>query len=131
MRLRLKDFDGGARAHRALDADRRRFAEADVEAEVVRQRRLDHLLLDLAVERDRQLLADVVLSDVDQWVLLGQLIQRDPKRAAVDGVARNDNRLQRRRREVMALEMSLRRGADHVADPDVAQSPELADLAGH
>ena len=60
----------------ALDADRGRLAEVDLDAEVARQRRLDHLLLDLAVERDRDLLAGVVLADVDQRVLLRELVER-------------------------------------------------------
>ena len=56
---------------------------ADVEAEVVRQRRLDDLLLHLAVERDGELLPRVVLPDVDQRVLLGELRERDAERALV------------------------------------------------
>ena len=50
--LLADDLDGRAGADRPLDADRRRLAEGDVDAEVVRQRRLDDLLLHLAVERD-------------------------------------------------------------------------------
>ena len=55
----------------------------DLDAEVVRQRRLDDLLLHLAVERDGDLLADVVLAQVDQRVLLGQLGERGVQRAAL------------------------------------------------
>jgi hypothetical protein len=51
-------------------ADRRSFAKGDVDAVVVRQGCLDDLLLHLAVERDEELLAKVVLSQVDQVVLL-------------------------------------------------------------
>ena len=69
-----------AAAGRPLDADRRRFAEGDVEAEVACQRRLDDLFLDLAVERDGQLLADVVLPYVDQRVLFGELGESNAKR---------------------------------------------------
>jgi hypothetical protein len=101
--LRLKDFEGGAAANGTLDAHRRRLAEADIEPEVVGERCLDDLLLDLAIERDRYLVADVVLADVDQRILLGQLVQRDAKCAAVNDAPRNDNCLQRRRREVLAF----------------------------
>ena len=76
----MQELDRLAHAGRPLDADRRRLAEGDVEAEVARQRRLDHLLLDLAVERDGELLAVVVLADVDQRVLLGELRERDAER---------------------------------------------------
>ena len=85
IRLRFQDLDGLAGADRPFDADRRRLAERDVEAEVVRQRRLDDLLLHLAVERDEDLLADVVLPDVDQRVLLGELGERDVERTFVVG----------------------------------------------
>jgi hypothetical protein len=65
IRLRVKHLDRLASGGRSLDLDRRRFAEGDFEAKVAFQRCLDDLLLDLAVERDRQLLAAVVLPDVD------------------------------------------------------------------
>ena len=73
----MEELDGLAGANGTLDVDRRRFAERDVEAEVGRERRLDDLLLHLAVERDIDLLAAVVLADVDQRVLLGKLRERD------------------------------------------------------
>src|SRR5205085_7941642 len=92
--LRLQDLGGSARANDALDADRRRLAEADVEAEVVGEGCLDYFLLDLAVERDRDLLAGVVLADVDQWVLLGELRERDAEGTAVVLVAGDDHRFQ-------------------------------------
>ena len=90
-----------ARADESLDADRRRLAELDVDAEVGRQRLLDDLLLHLAVEREEQLLPDVVLPQVDQRILLGELRERDVQRALLAGVERNDGRLQRRRSEVV------------------------------
>ena len=101
-------LDGRAGADRPLDADRRRLAELDVDAEVVRQRRLDDLLLHLAVQRDEDLLPDIVLPQVDQRVLLGELGERGVQRALVGGAAGNDDRLQRRRGEVVALRRSLR-----------------------
>ena len=73
---------------RCRSAARRRSSSSrgsDLEAEVACQRRLDDLLLDLAVERDGDLLADVVLPDVDQRVLLGELGERDAERALVVG----------------------------------------------
>ena len=100
----------------------------DVDAEVGRQRRLDDLLLHLAVERDEHLLPDVVLPQVDQRVLLGELGERDVQRASVGGACGNDDRLQRRRREVMAARAVVRDCADRVADLDIAETPELADL---
>ena len=94
-------LDGGAGPDRPLDADRRRLAEVDVEAELVRQRRLDDLLLHLAVERDGDLLPDVVLPHVDQRVLLGELGERHVERAPVGPAAGDDDRLEGRRGEVV------------------------------
>ena len=101
----------------------------DLDAEVVGQRRLDDLLLHLAVERDGELLAQVVLAQVDQRVLLGQLGQGGVQRAPVGRPAGDDDRLQRRRRELAPVTGGRRR-ADRVADPDLGQPPELADLPG-
>ena len=99
-----------ARADEPLGADRRRLAELDVDAEVGRQRLLDHLLLHLAVEREEQLLPDVVLPQVDQRVLLGQLGESDVERALLSGLLRHDRRLQRRRGEVvLRVRVRLRR----------------------
>ena len=91
---------------------------------------LDDLLLHLAVERDEHLLPDVVLPEVDQRVLLGELGQGAVQRARSAAVSRHDDRLQRRRREVVVLRAGSRGSADRVADPDLAEPPELADLAG-
>ena len=73
----------------------------DVDAEVVAQRRLDDLLLDLAVERDRDLLPRVVLPDVDQRVLLGELRERDAQPRPCRRGRGDDDRLQRRRGELV------------------------------
>ena len=55
LRLGADDLLGLADACRALDAHRRRLAEVGGDAVVALERRLDDLLLDLAVERDRDL----------------------------------------------------------------------------
>ena len=54
----------------------RRLAEVGRDAVVALERRLDDLLLDLAVERHGDLVAMVVLADVDERVLLGELGER-------------------------------------------------------
>ena len=47
--------------------------EVDLDPVVARQGLADDLFLDLAVERDRDLVPLVVLVDVDERVLLGEL----------------------------------------------------------
>ena len=66
VRLLAHELDGSTGADRPLDADHRRLVEVDIDAEVVCERRLDHLLLHLAVERDGDLLPQLVLAQVDQ-----------------------------------------------------------------
>src|SRR5207248_8591085 len=100
VRLGMEDLERHAGARGPLDVDRRRLPEADLEAEVVRERRLDDLLLHLAVERDRELLTTVVLADVDQWVLLRELRERDPQPCTILAPLRHDDGLQRRRGEL-------------------------------
>ena len=97
--------------------------------EVGGQRGPDDLLLDLAEQRDGDLLADVVLPDVDQRILLGELGQRRAQRAAVVRIARHDDRLQGRRGELVPFRLPARR-ADRVADLDLGQAPQLPDLPG-
>jgi hypothetical protein len=121
-------LDRGTATCQPLDADRGRLAEADVKAEVRCQRGPDDFLLHLAVQRDGDLPADVVLPDVDQRVLLGQLGQRGAQRTELARIARHDHRLQRRRGEPVPRS-STPRHADRVADPDLGQAPQLADLA--
>ena len=77
IRVGMEELDRRAAADRPLDVDRRRLAERDLDAELVCERRLDDLLLDVAVERDGDLAARVVLPDVDQRILLGELRERD------------------------------------------------------
>ena len=102
----------------------------DVDAEVVRQRRLDDLLLDLAVERDGDLLAGVVLPHVDQRVLLGELRERDAQRALVVGVARARRPSPGSAGRSGAASRAVRGLADRVADLDLGEAPELPDLPG-
>ena len=83
--------------------------EVDLDAEVARQRLADDLLLDLAIQRDRDLLALVVLADVDERVLLGELVQRRSQPPAVGGPPRADDRLERRRRELTRSAAAPRR----------------------
>jgi hypothetical protein len=108
IRVRVEELDGLARPQRALDVDRRRLAEVDLEGILARQRGLDHLLLDFAVERDRELLEAVVLADVDQRVLLRELGEREFEPALVLGTVGNDDGLQRRRGEMMLRAPSTR-----------------------
>ena len=126
-------FDGACRistacagADRSLDADRRRLAEGDVDAEVVRQRGLDDLLLHLAVERHRELLAQLVLPDVDQRVLFGELTERDVQRALVGRSRRGRRRSPGSAARSDDSSTLVRRRADRVADPDLAETPQLA-----
>jgi hypothetical protein len=92
---------------------------------VARERRLDHVLLHLAVERERELPARRVEAQADERVLLGELPERGPQRAAVGRAARDDDGLERRRREV-ALGGGGRRCADRVADARVREAADLA-----
>ena len=100
----------------------------------VGQSGLDDLLLNFAVEGDQQFLPDVILAQVDQRVLLGQLRERGVQRRAVGGPGRNDDGLERWRRRSDGAGRSdgaarSARRADQVADPDVGQAPDLRDLA--
>src|SRR5205085_9413207 len=117
IRRLAQPLDRGPRADRPLDADGRRLAEADLEPVVARERRLDDLLLYLAVERDGELAARVVLPEADERVLLGQLAERDPERALVRGPRRDDDGLEGRRGEVVLG--AWPRLADRLADPDL------------
>jgi hypothetical protein len=94
IRFRVEDLNRLAGADGPLDVERRRFAKCDIKAELVCQRRLDDLFLDLAIERDRELLAGVVLTDVDQRILLGELCERDAEPRAVFGLIGDDDGLQ-------------------------------------
>ena len=108
--------------------DRRRVLEVDLEPEVGLERRLDHFLLNLAVQRDGVLVQDLVLLDVDQRVLLGELRQRCAEPRAIVRIACHDDGFQGRRRELRALSRGAR-FADAVADLDVGETPQLRDPA--
>src|SRR5215203_4069183 len=121
-----EQLDGGTDTDGPLDANLRRFTELDLEVVIVRQRRSDDLFLHLTVERDVQFLAYVVLSQVDQRVLLGELGERDVQRALVGGATGSDDRFQGWRGEMVALR-GRPRFADRVPDPNFPETPEPAD----
>ena len=112
-----------------FDADRRRFPEADLDPVLGRQGGLDHLLLDLAVQGDVDFLPDVVLADVDERVLLGELGDGGVQPRLVARVAGHHGGLQRRRREVVLIRV-VRGRPDRVADLDSRQARQPGDLAG-
>ena len=89
IRFRVQHLDGLADAHGPLNADRRRLVERDGDAVLARERGLDHFLLHLAVQRDRDLVGVVGLPDVDQRVLLGELPERNTEMLCVVGVERH------------------------------------------
>ena len=95
---------------------------------LLEQRRGDHLLLDLAVERQRELAAALVVPDADQRVLLGELVERDAERAAVGRVLRAHDGLERRRGEVVPRPALGRARADGVADARVREAAHARDL---
>jgi hypothetical protein len=82
----MQDLDGLAGADRPLDADWGRLSEGDVDAVVAGEGGLDDLFLDLAVERNGDLVAAFVLPGVDQGVLLGELAECDPESGPVVGL---------------------------------------------
>ncbi len=88
LRLGRDDLLGLAYPRRPLDADGRRLAEVGSDAVVALERRLDDLLLDLAVQRDGDLVAVLVLADVDERVLLGELGEGRAERALLLRVCR-------------------------------------------
>src|SRR5439155_18485096 len=96
------------------------------EAVLLGEGRLDDLTLHLAVERDRDLASRVVLADVDQRVLLGELRQRDAQTLPVGGIGRSEHRLEGRRCEVM-LHCTARL-AEPIADLYLREPPKLGDL---
>ena len=115
---------------RSLDADRDRLAEVDLHPVVPGQRLANDLLLDLAIERDRDLASLVVLADVDEWVLLGELSERPSETSAVSGPPRCHDRFERGRRE-HACDAQPLAGAEDVTHADVSQAGYLRDLPGN
>ena len=70
----------------------------------------------------------IVLADVDERVLFGELRERDAEPRTVVGIARHDHRLECRRRELVMRFLGPEL-ADAVADPDLVEAPELRDCA--
>ena len=97
----VDDFQGRPGARQPLDVNHRRLAERHRQAEVAGQGGLDDFFLDFAVKRHGQLAGGVVLPDVDQRVLLGELAEGGPEPAPVARVGRHDDRFQRGRTELV------------------------------
>jgi hypothetical protein len=130
IRRQPDQLDSLAAAGRPFDADGRGLPERHGQAVLLGQGGLDDLLLHLAVERHEHFFAYVVLAQVDQRVLLGQLGQGRVQGAPLAGPCRNDDGLQARRGEVGRA--GHPRLADRVADPHAGQAPHLGDPArGH
>ena len=106
-----------------------RLAEVRRDAVVALEGRLDDLLLDLAVERDRDLVAGVVLADVDERVLLGELGEGRAERALLLGSLGEDDGFERRARERAVASSPGRRVADRVTDADRAEPRRIRHLA--
>ena len=98
--------------------------EADLEAELVGQGVADDLLLHLPVEAHEHLLPHIVLAQVDQRVLLGELGQCHMQRSGLGRSVGGDHGLQGRRREMMGGRVP-RRGTGRVAE---ALTDAVADL---
>ena len=73
-------------------------------------------------------MSSVVLSHVDEWVLLGELCERAPEPRAVTKMPRHDDSLEGRRVEPVIRQRGS--GADRVADPHRPEAADLRDLAG-
>ena len=126
---RVQDLLGLAGADRPFDADRRGFPEGRPYSVVRGQGGVDDLFLHLAVEREVDFLPPVVLADVDERVLFGQVGQRRVQPRLVARIAGHDSGLQRRRREVVLVH-AAGRPPDAVADLDPSQAGQRGDLAG-
>ena len=131
MGLGADDLLGLADPRRALDAHDRGLAEVGGDAVVALERRLDDLLLDLAVERDGDLVPVVVLADVDERILLGELAEGRPQAAGLLGSQREHDGLERRPREARRLGLARGRFADRVADPDRTEAADRRHLPRH
>ena len=86
-------------AGEALDVNGRRVEEVDRHAVVARQRLADDLLLNLPVQRDRDMA--VALPHIDQRILLGKLDERGAEATAIGASAWHDDGLERRGRKVV------------------------------
>src|SRR5450755_1752484 len=102
MAVGLQDLKGTRAAEGPLDVDHRCLAERGGDIEIVSERGLDYLLLDSAVERYIDFLPLVVLSQIDERILFGELAKCDSQPIPVAGITWHDGGLQRRRRELKA-----------------------------
>ena len=96
----------------------------------VGQRRLDDLLLHLAVERQQQISCRLVLAQVDQRILLGELRRARPAAHRRRSAGRAPRRSPASAARTCTRRPGCPRDAERVADPDAGQAPQLADLAG-
>src|SRR2546430_7804068 len=128
MPVGLQDLKGTRAAEGPLDVDHRRLAERGGDIEIVSERGLYYLFLDSAVERHIDLLPLVVLSQIDDRILFGELAKRDSQPIPIAGITRHDGGLQGRGREPKASVVV--RLPDSIPDPGLGQTPEHADLAG-
>src|SRR5262249_34240298 len=103
-------------------------AEVDLQVVVVGEGCLDDLLLDLAVQRNEHLLSRVVLAEVDERILLGELYQCTMEGSAIGAAQRADGRFEGWRREEVESGGCGRR-AHGIADLHVGQAVELANLS--
>ena len=113
---------------RALDADGGRLAEVGGDAVVALERRLDDLLLDLAVERD----GDLVARSSWRTSISGSCSASWPSAARSEpcssGLRGEHDRLERRPREPRRRLVAGRRVADRVADPDGTEAADRGHL---
>src|SRR5215510_1331532 len=128
MAVGLQDLKGTRAAEGPLDVDHCRLAERGGDIEIVSERGLDYLFLDSAVERHVDLLPLVVLSQIDERVLFGELAKCDSQPIPVAGITRHDGGLQGRGRELKASVVLCL--PDSIPDLDLSKTPEHADLAG-
>jgi hypothetical protein len=90
MAVGLQDLHGAPAAEGPLDADHRGLAERGGHTEIVGERGLDDLLLDGPVERHVDLLPLVVLAQVDERILFGELAEGDAQPVPVPRITRHD-----------------------------------------
>src|SRR5262249_15135266 len=120
-----------ARADRTLDADRPARPERRAEAVVQRQRLGEDLLLDLAIETDRDLPLVVALTQRDEGILFRELLERLAQLRDLPRLERAHDASQRgagNRRG--ALPITPISGPNPIADPRRPQPVQSDDLPG-
>ena len=127
----MQDLLGLADPRRPLDAHDGRLAEIGNDAVLALERRLDDLLLDLAVQRDPDLRAMVVLPNIDQRVLLSKLPEGRSKRTRLLGQPREDDRFERRTRKASDRLLPRRWVTERIADADRTETTDHRHLSGH